>query len=67
MGSNGCLYKHIMYSVPEVSVKDTAGAGDSFLAGFVFEYARTGNITNAITNGNVCATDVVQKRGVSTV
>ena len=67
MGSKGCTFNGAMYPVSEVDVKDTAGAGDSFLAGFVFELARTGNIDNAIRCGNDCATEVVQKRGVSII
>ena len=67
LGSKGCSFAGTMYPVAEVDVKDTAGAGDSFLAGFVFELARTGNIKEAIFCGNDCATEVVQKKGVCTI
>ena len=67
IGSKGCKYKNKIYSVPEVSVKDVSGAGDTFLAGLVTNYLKHNNIEQAIKFANECATIVVQKRGVTTL
>ena len=34
-GSNGCDLRGVNYPVDQVSVKDTSGAGDSFMAALV--------------------------------
>ena len=67
VGSKGCKYQDKIYPVPEVSVKDVSGAGDTFLAGLVIEYLKSNNIKKAIEFANKCATKVVQKRGVATI
>lgn len=66
-GPNGCDYGGINYPTHEVSVKDVAGAGDTFLAGLVSEYLKTNNISKSIEFANKCSTQVVQKRGVSII
>jgi sugar/nucleoside kinase (ribokinase family) len=50
-----------------VEIKDTSGAGDTFLSGLVCNYEKTGDIREAIEFANACATTVVQKRGVSVI
>tara|TARA_R110001592_G_scaffold3996_8_gene22607 strand:+ start:1860 stop:2588 length:729 start_codon:yes stop_codon:yes gene_type:complete len=67
IGSKGCKYKDKIFSVPEVSVKDVSGAGDTFLAALVVAYLKNSNIETAITFANKCATKVVQKRGVAII
>ena len=67
MGPHGAYYQDKQYPVNRVDVKDASGAGDSFLAGLVVEFIKTGNISESINFGNDCATTVVQKRGVSVV
>ena len=67
IGSKGCKYREEIYPVPEVSVKDVSGAGDTFLAGLVIEYLKSNNIKKAIEFANKCATKVVQKRGVAII
>lgn len=67
MGPHGAFYQDQQFPVDRVEVKDASGAGDSFLAGLVVEYIKTGNIQESIKFGNDCATSVVQKRGVSVV
>ena len=57
----------VIYPTKEVSVKDLSGAGDTFLAGLVFEYVRSKDIESAIKFAQECTTIVVQKSGVSTV
>lgn len=67
LGSEGCRYKNKIFPVQKVEVRDLTGAGDSFLAGLVYEYLSSGNIEKSIVYGNKCATKVVQMRGVNTV
>lgn len=66
-GPQGCLYQNKIYPTKEVSVKDVSGAGDTFLAGLVFEYIKTKNIKKSIKFAQECTTIVVQKPGVSTI
>lgn len=66
-GENGCLYKGIKYPVKKVDVIDVSGAGDSFLAALVIEFNRTNNIINSIKFANICASKVVQEKGVTTI
>lgn len=66
-GPNGCDFGGKNYPTKEVSVKDVAGAGDSFLAGLIFKYIHTYNIEESIEFANKCSTQVVQQRGVSII
>ena len=66
-GKYGCDYQGQNYPTQEVPVKDVSGAGDTFLAGLVVEYARSKNISKAINFAQECTTIVVQKTGVSTI
>jgi len=66
-GKYGCNYQGKNYPTQEVPVKDVSGAGDTFLAGLVVEYARTQDIDQAIKFAQECTTIVVQKTGVSTI
>ena len=66
-GSRGAEYKGEVYPVKKVDVRDTSGAGDTFLAGLVSSYLKDKNIIKAIKFANKCATTVVQKRGVTTL
>jgi D-beta-D-heptose 7-phosphate kinase/D-beta-D-heptose 1-phosphate adenosyltransferase len=66
-GSNGAEYKGNTYPVRKVDVKDTSGAGDSFLAGLVGHYLETYNIVKSIKFANKCATQVVQKKGTAKI
>ena len=67
MGKKGCIHAGVTYPVNEVEIKDLSGAGDTFLAGLVVEYARTKSIEKSVIFANECATKVVQKKGVSIV
>jgi len=67
LGHKGCRYRGVTYPVPKTEVKDVSGAGDTFLAGLVFEYSKSGSMEKAVIFANECATKVVQKRGVSIV
>lgn len=64
-GEEGCEYMGKTYSTEKVQLMDVSGAGDTFLAGLVYNYLETENIETAITFANICASSVVKKRGVS--
>jgi D-beta-D-heptose 7-phosphate kinase/D-beta-D-heptose 1-phosphate adenosyltransferase len=66
LGRRGATYASVEYPVPEVEIRDVAGAGDSFIAGLIVNYVETRDIESAIVFANKCATEAVQKRGVST-
>jgi bifunctional ADP-heptose synthase (sugar kinase/adenylyltransferase) len=66
-GSSGCDLGGVNYPVELVSVKDTSGAGDSFMAALVIEYSQTWDIIVSIKRANVAATNVVKQRGVGVI
>lgn len=66
-GGGGVTYRGATYPVDSVEVKDPSGAGDSFFAALLVHYATTGSIEDAIRFANVCATHVVQHRGVTLI
>jgi D-beta-D-heptose 7-phosphate kinase/D-beta-D-heptose 1-phosphate adenosyltransferase len=66
-GSSGADHQGVNYPVEKVEIKDTCGAGDTFVAGLVTNFVKTKNISEAIKFANDCATKVVQKKGVSIV
>ena len=66
-GSSGAEYNGIMYPVDKVDVRDTSGAGDTFLAGLVYAYINGNNIADAIKFANKCATQIVQKKGTAKI
>lgn len=66
-GPLGCIYKNKTFGVPKVEIKDTSGAGDTFLSGLASMYCYSGDIEKSIIFANECATKVVQKKGVSII
>jgi bifunctional ADP-heptose synthase (sugar kinase/adenylyltransferase) len=66
-GSEGCIFQDKKYPVKKVEVKDSSGAGDSFMAGLVYKYFITNNIYNSINFANSCAEKAVQHRGVTAI
>lgn len=66
-GGAGCVFRGKTYPVKRVEVKDTSGAGDSFFAALVVRYLDTGDIEKAIQFANKCASEVVQRRGVTVI
>tara|TARA_R110000868_G_scaffold13711_2_gene63549 strand:- start:670 stop:1404 length:735 start_codon:yes stop_codon:yes gene_type:complete len=66
-GKDGCIFKGNKYGVSKVEVKDQVGAGDTFIASFVYKYLKTGDVDNSIKFANDCATVVVSKRGVAII
>jgi D-beta-D-heptose 7-phosphate kinase/D-beta-D-heptose 1-phosphate adenosyltransferase len=67
LGGGGCEHKEEIFPVPQVDVKDTCGAGDTFIAALVCRYLETYNIKKSIVFANKCATQVIQKRGTSKI
>ena len=68
MSERGCTYKEKRYSVDNsVEVRDLSGAGDTWMASFVWKYVQNNDIDESIELANKNATIVVQKRGVSTI
>lgn len=67
MGGDGCEFNGRQYKVQRVEVKDTSGAGDSFMAGLVIEYLKSENIEKSIIFANKCASQVVKYRGVTLI
>jgi sugar/nucleoside kinase (ribokinase family) len=51
--------------IPVANIVDTTGAGDAFAAGFLPHYEQTKNIGNAITQGNLLASRVLQSPGAT--
>ena len=67
IGGEGCEYQGKQFKAKKVDVKDTSGAGDSFMAALVVNYLRSNNIEKAIKYANECASEVVKHRGVSII
>ena len=67
LGSKGARYKNKTYPVKQVDVRDTSGAGDTFIAGLTYKYALSLDITKAIEFANQCSSQVVQKKGTAKV
>ena len=65
LGSQGAKYLSKTYPVSEVEIKDTSGAGDTFVAAFCVHYTKNQDIDASIRFANSCATQVVQRKGVS--
>lgn len=67
MGGDGCEFKGKQYKVKKVDVKDTCGAGDSFMAALVINYLHTNEIVTAIKFANDKASKVVTQIGVGII
>ena len=66
-GGDGCFFRDKHFPVKRVEVKDSSGAGDSFIAGLVCEYLISNDIEKSIHYANSCAQVVVQHRGVTSI
>jgi len=67
MGASGCEYQGVRYPVEPVEVKDSSGAGDSFLAGLIVKFSETYDIASSIEFANKSASKVVAEKGVTTI
>jgi len=66
-GGSGCTFCNKTYPVKKISVRDTSGAGDSFMASLVVKYLQTENIEESLRFANQCASNVVKQRGVTVI
>ena len=64
LSSKGCRHKEKTYPVKKVEIKDSSGAGDTFIAAFATKFVDTNDVDLSIEFANECSTRVVQKRGV---
>ncbi len=67
LGSQGCVYDGELFPCQSTQVFDVSGAGDTFLAAFVYEYMTSKNIDKAIDFAQKCCSIVVAKKGVCTI
>jgi len=66
-GEEGAFYLGERFGVDQQEVIDLSGAGDSFMAGLVIEYSKSGDIRRSIMFANECASRVVRQKGVSVI
>jgi bifunctional ADP-heptose synthase (sugar kinase/adenylyltransferase) len=66
-GSEGCDFRGKNYPVEKFEVRDTSGAGDSFMAALVVEFLRTSSIEDSLAAANYAASRVVRTRGVGVI
>lgn len=66
-GSKGCDFQGKNFGVHPVEIKDSSGAGDSFLAALVVKYLDTQDIEESIEYANLLASKVVSERGVTVI
>lgn len=66
-GNLGAEFMGKIFPVDKIEVKDSSGAGDSFIAALSVYYLKTKNIEKAISFANKKASEVVKHRGVTTI
>ena len=67
VGEKGCNFQGENYPVTRHEIRDTSGAGDSFMAALVLEFLKTQDIVASIKLANLAASQVVQHRGVGII
>jgi len=66
LGELGASYNEKLYKPPkEILVRDVVGAGDTFLAAISCHYLLHKNIDDTINFANLCAGQVVNKKGIA--
>lgn len=66
-GSMGAVFNNREYKTTSIVSMDVSGAGDTFIAGLVFEYSQSQDIEKSIIFANEMANIVVSKKGVSII
>jgi len=66
-GVDGCDFLGKNFPVERVDIRDTSGAGDSFMAALVAEFLITSDIEKSIKAANIAASKVVRTRGVGVI
>jgi bifunctional ADP-heptose synthase (sugar kinase/adenylyltransferase) len=67
LGSKGAKFQDKIYPVNKVDVKDTSGAGDTFIAALAYGFISQQDISSAIKFANKCSTQIVQKKGTAKI
>lgn len=67
LGGDGARYQGVSYPTNYVDVRDSSGAGDSFLAALVVRYIDTSDIIQSIVDANIKASRIVAGRGVGII
>ena len=66
VGENGCMFNNENYKIKnKKDIRDLSGAGDTFLAGFVYKYISTKNEILSIEFAQEMASAVVELSGVN--
>jgi bifunctional ADP-heptose synthase (sugar kinase/adenylyltransferase) len=66
-GADGCDFLGKNFPVERIDIRDTSGAGDSFMAALVVEFLTTSDIEKSIKAANTAAAKVVRTRGVGII
>jgi len=66
-GADGCNFRGKNFPVKRMDIRDTSGAGDSFMAALVAEFLTTSDIEKSIKAANSAASKVVRTRGVGVI
>ena len=66
-GADGCDFLGKNFPVERFDIRDTSGAGDSFMAALVAEFLTTSDIKKSIMAANTAASKVVRTRGVGVI
>lgn len=66
-GSKGADYQKVNYPVEPTEIRDSSGAGDAFMAAFVYNFLSSKNAEASVEFANKCASSVVKKRGVTEI
>jgi D-beta-D-heptose 7-phosphate kinase/D-beta-D-heptose 1-phosphate adenosyltransferase len=66
-GADGCDYLGKNFPVERFEIRDTSGAGDSFMAALVAEFLKSSDIEKSIKAANIAASEVVRTRGVGVI
>ena len=66
VGENGCMFNNENYKIKnKKDIRDLSGAGDTFLAGFVYKYISTKNEILSIEFAQEMASAVIELSGVN--
>ena len=66
-GEKGSFFRGKAFPVEKVEVKDSSGAGDTFMAALVVNFLSSQDIEQSIGFANQCAAKIVARRGVSII
>jgi D-beta-D-heptose 7-phosphate kinase/D-beta-D-heptose 1-phosphate adenosyltransferase len=65
MGEKGVKWNELIYPpTRQAEVSDLSGAGDTFFAGFISQYLKSGSIIKSINFAQDCSLKAVEKKGV---